>query len=84
MAIKYLQLPVNRPNYHKIDQDFSLQDPQKFTQIGLFWFENKPSGNPDINSNKENLFESTLSKIVRKEREKFLDCIPRTKCQKTS
>jgi hypothetical protein len=23
-----------------------LQDPPKFTQIGIFWFENEPSGNP--------------------------------------
>jgi hypothetical protein len=23
-----------------------MQDPPKFTQIWIFWFENKPSGNP--------------------------------------
>jgi hypothetical protein len=27
-------------------QDFTLQDPPKFTQNWDFWFENKPSGNP--------------------------------------
>jgi hypothetical protein len=25
-----------------------LQDPKKFTQIGIFWSENKPSGNPAV------------------------------------
>jgi hypothetical protein len=47
MAIKYFQLLKNGPNGHKIYQDFSLKVPQKFTQIWDFWFENKPSGNPD-------------------------------------
>jgi hypothetical protein len=46
MAIKYFQWPLNRPNGHKIYQHFPLQDPPKFTQIGMFWFENKPSGIP--------------------------------------
>jgi hypothetical protein len=32
MAIKYAMI--------------SLQDTPKFTQTGIFWFENKPSGNP--------------------------------------
>jgi hypothetical protein len=36
MAIKYFQLPQNRPNVYKIYQDFSFQDPPKFTQIGIF------------------------------------------------
>jgi hypothetical protein len=36
----------NMPHDHKIYQDFSLQDPPKFTQNWDFWFENKPSGNP--------------------------------------
>jgi hypothetical protein len=25
-----------------------MQDPPKFTQIWIFWFENKPSGNPAL------------------------------------
>jgi hypothetical protein len=33
MAIKYFQY---RPNGHKIYQDFPLQDPPKFTKIGIF------------------------------------------------
>jgi hypothetical protein len=28
-------------------QHFSFQGPPKFTQIGIFWFENTPSGNPE-------------------------------------
>jgi hypothetical protein len=36
MAIKYFQWQLNRPNGHKIYQDFPLQDPPKFTQIGIF------------------------------------------------
>jgi hypothetical protein len=35
MAIKYFHLPLNRPNGHKIYQDFPLQDPPKFIQIGI-------------------------------------------------
>jgi hypothetical protein len=34
------------PNVHKIYQHLQLQDPPKFTQIGIFWFENVPSGRP--------------------------------------
>jgi hypothetical protein len=36
MAIRYFQWPQNRPNGHKIYQDFPLPDPPKFTQIGIF------------------------------------------------
>jgi hypothetical protein len=36
MAIKYFQWPYNRPNGHKLNQHFPLQDPPKFTQIGIF------------------------------------------------
>jgi hypothetical protein len=56
---KYTKSPHNIPNGHKnshgrkIDQmvikyikDFPLQDPPKFTKIGIFGLENKPSGNP--------------------------------------
>jgi hypothetical protein len=34
----------------KIYQHRPLQDPRKFTQILIFWFENKPSGNPWFNT----------------------------------
>jgi hypothetical protein len=27
-----------------------VQDPPKFTQIWIFWFENKPSGNPGLDT----------------------------------
>jgi hypothetical protein len=30
----------------KIYQHSPFKGPPKFTQIGIFWFENKPSGNP--------------------------------------
>jgi hypothetical protein len=43
---KFYQMDVNIPNGHKIYKHFPLQDPQKSTQIGIFWFEKKPSGNP--------------------------------------
>jgi hypothetical protein len=36
MAIKYFQRPYNRPKGHKTYQHFPLQDPPKFTQIGIF------------------------------------------------
>jgi hypothetical protein len=42
MSIKYNK----RPSVHKIYQHLPLQDPPKFTQIWIFWFENRPSGNP--------------------------------------
>jgi hypothetical protein len=35
MTLKYFQWPLNRPNGHKINQDFPLQDPPKFTQSGF-------------------------------------------------
>jgi hypothetical protein len=36
MATKYTKWPNNRPNGHKINQHLPLQDPPKFTQIGIF------------------------------------------------
>jgi hypothetical protein len=42
MDIKY----TKRPNGHEINQHVPLQGPPKFTRIGIFWFENIPSGNP--------------------------------------
>jgi hypothetical protein len=39
MATKYTKWP-------NIDQHLPFQDPPKFTQIGIFGFENIPSGNP--------------------------------------
>jgi hypothetical protein len=36
MAINYIKCPENLPNSHKIYQHCSLQDPPKFTQIGIF------------------------------------------------
>jgi hypothetical protein len=35
-AIKYTKRPQYRPNVHKIYQHLPLQDPPKFTQIGIF------------------------------------------------
>jgi hypothetical protein len=36
VATKYTKWPHNIPNGHKINQQFPLQDPPKFTQIGIF------------------------------------------------
>jgi hypothetical protein len=46
MATNYAKWPQNRTNGHKTYQQLPLQGPSKFTQIGIFWFENIPSGNP--------------------------------------
>jgi hypothetical protein len=47
MATKYTKWQPNRLNVYKIHiPTFSLQGPPKFTQIGIFWFENMPSGSP--------------------------------------
>jgi hypothetical protein len=35
MAIKYFQWPLNRPNGHKINQDFPKQYAPKFIQRGI-------------------------------------------------
>jgi hypothetical protein len=47
---KKYQIAKNIPNGHKIYQHLPFQDPPKFTQIGIFWFENMPSGNPPRNT----------------------------------
>jgi hypothetical protein len=49
---------------HKIDKHLPLQDPPKFTQIGIFWFENVPSGKP---SNLPAEAANELAAIVRQE-----------------
>jgi hypothetical protein len=46
MAVQYTKQLRNRPNGYKIYQHLPVKDPQKFTQIGIFDFENTPSGNP--------------------------------------
>jgi hypothetical protein len=46
MVIKYPNCQSNIPNGHKIYQHFPIYGPPKFTQIVIFGFENKPSGNP--------------------------------------
>jgi hypothetical protein len=51
-AINYTKWPLNIPNGHKIYQHLPFKGPLKFTQIRDFWFENKPSGNPDDASKK--------------------------------
>jgi hypothetical protein len=43
---KYTKLTQTIPNCHKIYQQCPLQDPQKFTLVGIFCFENIPFGNP--------------------------------------
>jgi hypothetical protein len=43
---KIYQMAVKYSKWSKKYQHFPFKDPSKFTQIGIFWFENKPSGNP--------------------------------------
>jgi hypothetical protein len=44
-AMNYTKWSLNIPNGHNIYQNLTFKGPPKFTQIGIFWFENKPSGN---------------------------------------
>jgi hypothetical protein len=37
---------IHRSSGHKIYQHLPLQEPPKFAQIAIYWFENIPSGNP--------------------------------------
>jgi hypothetical protein len=46
MSIEYNNRQNNGPSVNKFCQHLPLQDPPKCTQIWIFWFENKPSGNP--------------------------------------
>jgi hypothetical protein len=46
---------LNITNGHKIYQHFPIKGPQNFTQNSDFWFENKPSGNPDKTSSTKHL-----------------------------
>jgi hypothetical protein len=49
IASKYTEWPQNIPNGHKMYQHFPLQDPPKYTKIGIFGFKNIPSGKPGAN-----------------------------------
>jgi hypothetical protein len=59
MAIRYTyqihSCHVYIPNGHKIYQYVPFQGPPKYTQIGIFWFENIPSGNPGRKTHLEKL-----------------------------
>jgi hypothetical protein len=48
MAINYNIWPYNIPNGHTINQHLPFKGPTKYTHIWDFWFENKPSGNPEF------------------------------------
>jgi hypothetical protein len=39
MVKKYPECLQNISNGHKIDHQFSIYDPPKFTQLGIFWSE---------------------------------------------
>jgi hypothetical protein len=45
-ANKITKWPLNIPNGHKIYQHFLFQGPSNYPQFGIFWFDNKLSGNP--------------------------------------
>jgi hypothetical protein len=51
MATKYTKWPWNGPNGHKIYQHFQLQDPPRFSQIGIFGLKTNKSGNPGCKPN---------------------------------
>jgi hypothetical protein len=61
MNTKCIKWSINIPNIRKIFQmaihyinlfqTISSQGTQNFTQVGIIWFENKPSGNPDCKPN---------------------------------
>jgi hypothetical protein len=46
LAINYNNWPGKLPNGRKMYQHVPLQETPKFTQIGIFCFENVPSGSP--------------------------------------
>jgi hypothetical protein len=54
ITTKYIKLPQNIPNGHKIDflslniPTSSIARPSKIYPNCDFWSENKPSGNPDV------------------------------------
>jgi hypothetical protein len=47
MAVKYPKCRPNILNVHRINQHFPISGPKKITQIGIFWYENAQSGNPE-------------------------------------
>jgi hypothetical protein len=53
MTTNYTKQPQNIPNGHKIYQHLQFKGTPKFTEIWYFWFENKPSGNPVIQLQRE-------------------------------
>jgi hypothetical protein len=69
---KSTKLPLNIPNSRKIDKIaikyiyrlLPVQDPPKFTQIGIFGFENIPSGNPAWQSYGTTAFQESLVEYV--------------------
>jgi hypothetical protein len=57
-------MALNVPNDQITYQHSPFQSPSKFTQIGIFWFENKPSGNLGEDSSTDgSLFENSLPGI---------------------
>jgi hypothetical protein len=66
MAVKYFQLPENRPNGYKIYQDFLLQDPQKFTQIGIFGLKTNHLATLIRNPRKGQLWHSQITSLKEK------------------
>jgi hypothetical protein len=48
---KVYQMTTKLPNAHKINSKYyncPFQGPPKYTQIGIFWSEKKPTGNPAL------------------------------------
>jgi hypothetical protein len=53
MVIKYPKCPENVPNGQKIINSFQSRALQNLPKLGIFGFENKPSGNPAAEVNEE-------------------------------
>jgi hypothetical protein len=46
MAVQYTKMAITIPKGHEINH-FVIPMPSKIYKIGIFWFENISSGNPD-------------------------------------
>jgi hypothetical protein len=82
MSQKFSIWSYNNPNGHKKYIYFPLQGPPKFIQIGIFWCENKPSGNPDVSlgndlTEHKSILESIFTEKCIKLKSQFLEPILR-------
>jgi hypothetical protein len=43
------KLQLKCQNVHEIHNKYAFQGLPKYPKIGIFWYQNKPSGNPGVN-----------------------------------